>query len=275
MREADLSGSGLEDAGLENADLRGASLRSAKLMAANLNSAWLASADFSYATVWRTVFSNVDLAEVKGLDTIRHLGPSTVGIDTIYTSKGRIPESFLRDAGVPENFITYMKSLTGAAFDFYSCFISYSTKDQSFADRLHADLQARGVRCWFAPHDIQGGRKIHEQIDEAIRLYDKLLLILSDVSMRSEWVGEEIARARKRERQENRRMLFPISIVPYDAVRDWECFDADAGKDSAREVREYYIPDFSEWKDHDAYSAAFERLVRDLKAEVPRIPQES
>ncbi|HEX5106252.1 MAG TPA: toll/interleukin-1 receptor domain-containing protein, partial [Pirellulaceae bacterium] len=52
---------------------------------------------------------------------------------------------------------------------FYSCFISYSTKDQDFADRLYADLQARGVRVWFAPHDIQGGRKIHEQIDEAIR----------------------------------------------------------------------------------------------------------
>ena len=32
----------------------------------------------------------------------------------------------LRDAGVPDNFITYMKSLTGAAFDFYSCFISYN-----------------------------------------------------------------------------------------------------------------------------------------------------
>ena len=115
-------------------------------------------------------------------------------------------------------------------------------------------------------HYIKGGRKIHEQIDEATRVYDKLLLILSDASMTSDWVGEEIARARKRERGENRRMLFPISIVPYDAVRDWEWFDADAGKDSAREVREYFVPDFSNWKDHDAYSAAFERLVRDLKA---------
>jgi hypothetical protein len=29
----------------------------------------------------------------------------------------------------------------------------------------------KGVRCWFAPHDIQGGKTIHEQIDEAIRLH--------------------------------------------------------------------------------------------------------
>ena len=40
-------------------------------------------------------------------------------------------------------------------FQYFSCFISYSTHDQEFADRLYADLQAKGVRCWFAPHDIQ------------------------------------------------------------------------------------------------------------------------
>src|SRR6185436_14620160 len=95
---------------------------------------------------------------------------STIGIDTIYKSKGRIPESFLRGAGVPDSFIIYMRSLTGTAFDFYSCFISYSTKDQAFADRLHADLQAKGVRCWLAPHDLPIGAKILDAIDEAIRL---------------------------------------------------------------------------------------------------------
>jgi hypothetical protein len=33
------------------------------------------------------------------------------------------------------------------------------------------------------------------------------------------------------------------------------------GKDSAREIREYFIPDFSEWKEHDKYKKAFERLL--------------
>ena len=53
--------------------------------------------------------------------------------------------------------------------------------------------------------------------------------------------------------------------MPFEAIRDWECFDADAGKDSAREIREYFIPDFSEWKEHDKYKKAFERLLVDLK----------
>jgi hypothetical protein len=122
------------------------------------------------------------------------------------------------------------------------------------------------VRCWFAPHDVQSGRKLHEQIDEAIRLHDKLLLILSLHSMASEWVKTEIAKARKREVRDKRRVLFPIRLAPFETLRDWERFDADTGKDSAREIREYFIPDFSNWKDHDSYQEAFQRLISDLKA---------
>ena len=131
------------------------------------------------------MFGNNDLSEVKGLDCVVHHRSSIIGIDTIYRSHGKIPLAFLRGAGVPDNFIEYMGSLTGKALEFYSCFISYSTKDQEFATRLHADLQDKGVRCWFAPHDIQAGKKIHEQIDEAIRRYERLLLILSTGSMKS------------------------------------------------------------------------------------------
>jgi hypothetical protein len=148
--------------------------------------------------------------------------------------------------------------------EFYSCFISYSNTDQPFADRLHADLQNRGVRCWFAPKDIQGGRKTHEQIDEAIRVYDKLLLVLSDASMSSNWVKTEIANAGARA-LEKRQMLFPIRLVPFERIKDWKLFDADRGIDIAHEIREYFIPDFSNWKHHDSYSRALERLLHDLK----------
>jgi hypothetical protein len=123
-------------------------------------------------------------------------------------------------------------------------------------------------RCWFAPHDVRSGRKLHEQIDEAIRVYDRLLLILSHHSMNSEWVKTEIANARQKELNEKRQVLFPITLVPFDKIRQWKCFDGDTGKDSAREIREYFIPDFSNWKDHGSYEKSFERLVRDLKAKL-------
>ena len=80
------------------------------------------------------------------------------------------------------------------------------------------------------------GRKIHEQIDDAIRIYDKLLLVLSEHGMSSEWVKTELARARKREVKEGKRGLFPVRLAPFEVLRDWECFDGDTGKDSAREI---------------------------------------
>jgi uncharacterized protein YjbI with pentapeptide repeats len=266
LSEADLGKSDLSEASLSQADLNGAYLTSANLTSANLRGANLFGADFTGAQTGGTIFADVDLSAAKGLETIEHRGPSTIGIDTIYKSRGKIPEIFLRGCGVPDEFIAYIGSMVGRPIEFYSCFISYSTKDQEFAERLHADLQARGVRCWFAPEEMKGGRKLHEQIDEAIRLHDKLLLILSEHSMSSNWVKTEIANAREREKREGKQLLFPITLVPFEAIKQWKLFDADIGIDSAREIREYFIPDFSSWKDHDSYQTAFQRLVRDLKA---------
>lgn len=84
--------------------------------------------------------------------------------------------------------------------------------------------------------------------------------------MASKWVETEIHKAFAKEKREKRRVLFPLALVPFDRVRAWECFDSDTGEDLARKVREYFIPDFSKWKDHDSYAKALERLLRDLKA---------
>ncbi len=83
--------------------------------------------------------------------------------------------------------------------------------------------------------------------------------------MQSDWVATEIKKARKRENQENKQMLFPISIAPYKCIEDWELFDSDLGIDLAAEIRSYHIPDFSDWKNHDQYMKIFEKLVSDLK----------
>jgi hypothetical protein len=60
---------------------------------------------------------------------------------------------------------------------------------------------------------------------------------------------------------------FPIALVEFSKIKEWKCFDADTGKDLAREIREYFIPDFSNWKNHDSYQNAFDRLLQDLKPE--------
>jgi hypothetical protein len=132
---------------------------------------------------------------------------------------------------------------------------------------LYSRMRDEKLRVWFAPEDIKGGEKLYEQIEQAIQMHDRLLIILSEESMQSEWVLSEIQRARKAEIRENRRKLFPISIVDFRAIQNWERFDADSGMDIAKEVRSYFIPDFSNWKDHDAFEQGFARLLKDLRAE--------
>jgi hypothetical protein len=207
---------------------------------------------------------------------VQHRGPSTIDIDTLYRSHGKIPEAFLRGCGLPDSLIEYLPSLIGAMqpIQFYSCFISYSHKNEDFASRLHQRMQAEHLRVWYAPEEMKGGQKLHEQIDQAIRIHDKLVLVLSEQSIQSEWVMTEIRKARKAELRDNRRRLFPIRLVDMDTLRDWECFDADTGKDLAVEVREYFIPDFTHWKDHDSFERAFGRFLKDLQAvETPPVPR--
>ena len=268
LRSANLARANLWGANLRRAYLFGADLRDARLDNANLTLANLCQANLTGARFWETVIDRVNFSGTIGLDRCRHGGPSVIDERTLRRSHG-LPQKFLQGCGLSDEFITYIRSMAGWPIEFYSCFISYSTKDQAFADRLYADLQAKGVRCWFAPHDIMGGRKIHEQIDEAIRVHDKLLLILSEHSMASDWVGTEIANAREREAREKKQMLFPITIAPFEEVKQWKKFDADRGTDSAREIREYYIPDFSRWeRDAAGYQREFEKLVGALKAGV-------
>jgi len=269
LTAADLTAADLSRANLLGADLTAANLTRVSLLGANLTKTNLDRANLSESVIWRTVFADLDLSCVGGLESVKHNGPSSIGIDTLYRSRGLIPDVFLRGCGLPDALIAYLPSLLGTeeAIQYYSCFISYSHKDEEFANRLHSRMRDEHLRVWFAPEDIKGGRKLHEQIEQAIRVYDKLLLVLSETSMKSEWVATEIYHARQREIKEKRKVLFPITLVPFETIKAWKCFDADTGKEMAREIREYFIPDFADWKDHDCFEAGFKRLLEDLKAD--------
>ena len=146
-----------------------------------------------------------------------------------------------------------------------------------FARRLHDKL-----RGWFAPEDMQASQKLIEQIDRAIQVNDRLLLVLSEYSMNSEWVQTEIRKARQAELREQRQKLFPIRLVSIDRIQERSCFDADTGQcrrlspraafsalgeSGLHSLREDHIPDFSNWKNHDAFESAFADLLHDLRAQ--------
>ena len=287
LYRANLSGADLSQARFVRADLTETILWNAKLWNAiffdtsfkrtNLSLADFSGAQFTWvffygvslddaifteAQMWRVAFADVDMRMIKGLDTVMHNGPSEISISTIYRSHGDISEAFLQGAGLPDSFIDYVRSLAGHPIDFYSCFISYSSKDQPFAERLHAGLQAKGVRCWFAPKDMKIGDKIRPRIDEAIHVQDKLLLLLSEHSIASTWVENEVEAALEKEHRQQREVLFPIRLD--DAVLQ----TSQAWAATLRRTR--HIGDFTNWADPRAYQRAFERLLHDLEAEKER-----
>src|SRR5215471_13608768 len=96
-------------------------------------------------------------------------------------------------------------------------FISYSSQDQAFVEHLYADLQNKGVRCWYAQEDMKIGDKIRTRIEESMKRYDKLLLVLSAPALASDWVQTEVTIAFEKDRDLKRRgrpkqVLFPIRL---------------------------------------------------------------
>jgi TIR domain len=162
--------------------------------------------------------------------------------------------------GGPDAFIEYLPSLIGSMspIQFHSCFISYSRKDEEFAERLHKELQGKGVRCWYAPHDLPIGARIRPVIDSSIHEYDKLLLLLSEHSVNSQWVEHEVETALRREREQNATVLFPVRLddAAFSMKADWPALITNTRN----------IGDFRKWKNRRLFDASLGRLLRDLKA---------
>lgn len=88
----------------------------------------------------------------------------------------------------------------------------------------------------------------------------KVVLVLSEHSIESDWVESEVETALEKEREQGRIVLFPIRLN--DSVMETD-------KAWAAEIRRTRnIGDFREWEDHDSYQVAFQRVLRDLRPEV-------
>jgi hypothetical protein len=104
----------------------------------------------------------------------------------------------------------------------------------------------------------KSANRLRPRIDETIRVYDKLLLVLSKRSIASQRVEQEVETALARKRQHGTIILFPIQID--NTVRTIET----GWPALIRNTRN--IGDFRRWKTHGVYQKAFDRLLRDLTA---------
>jgi hypothetical protein len=202
-------------------------------------------------------------------DLLQYILAALASVVTIWATvihnaarSGRLPLTLLRRFGFPGKLMPGLMAQASLkdATQFCSCFISYSTRDQEFAKRLHSDLRSEGVRCWFAPEDLRIGDRFQDRIEESIRIFDKVMVVLSEASVESRWVEREVNAAREREERENRLILFPIRIdgAVIHAPQAWAA-DLRRGR---------HIGEFHDWHHQAAYRTAFDRLLRDLKSGV-------
>jgi uncharacterized protein YjbI with pentapeptide repeats len=284
LTNADLRGANLARANLDGANLEEAVLAEANLSRANLDGDHLAGADLEGVMCSATAFIHVNLSQVRGLDKVEHHGPSSVGMDTLFLSKGQIPEVFLRGCGLaPWEVLSarlYDPELTPPRFadlqcDIFSawtkgkdmingCFISYSWNDSKFVKKLHARLVAEGINVWLDKHDMAAGT-IQDQVWRAIQLHHVVVLVLSEDSVKSDWVENELDMARQKEKAEGRAVLCPVALDDaWEAKVDASDGPGDPSRPLWRTLTQKLVMDFSPWKTK-AFDKVFEKLVRGLR----------
>jgi hypothetical protein len=277
FQNANLTCSNFDGAKFVGANLRQADFSSASLKDTDFNSAFMPGVELTFANLTGTDFTNatwdgniltgLDLSKVKGMETIRHHGPSFISLDTLYNSKGKIPEIFLRGCGLQEDFISYLPSLLKQPFSFYSCFISYNHEDKPFAHLLHDRLQGRGIRCWLDEHQLLPGDDIHDRIDHGIKLWDKVLLCASKSSLTSWWVDAEIDRAFRKESQlMKERKKKVLALIPLNL--DGFLFGKDYQSGKKLEIESRIAANFVGWeKDHALFDRELEKVIRALRTD--------
>jgi hypothetical protein len=280
LREANLSGAflfsdsfdsaDLTDANLTGANLTGAYLAEAKLVRttltyANLQSTYLGGADLTGARAGFTVFSDCpSLCMARGLETMAHLGPSTIDIRTLRASAAALPDVFLRSVGLRKEEIEQLRTLSRESVQYHSCLLASESADRDFVDRLQSDLLDRNVSCWLYHPDLCGGYLAQVVFDHWIRKESKLLLIASAASIQQ---GEVAAAAQAVLGHEpgarpHRLVLILLDDQVYNDVLG---SDNERTGDWARSSSGGPVIDFRHWKQEDAYRTAFGELLRALE----------
>ncbi len=191
---------------------------------------------------------------VTGLDSVHHMTPSEISFSTLVASQFQRTPTFLRQAGVSRGLLEDLAQGQRFPHRYQTCFLSYSSNDRDFAERVYELLIDAGVRVFWDRFDVVPGEYLEDQIAEAIAEHDRLLVVLSDHSLKSKWVKREIALAWARKRES----LLPIRLCPIEDVRTWTRSDADLPDLAAT----FPVQDFSAWRDADEYARAFKLLLR-------------
>jgi hypothetical protein len=132
-----------------------------------------------------------------------------------------------------------------------------------FVDQLRDRLMSEGINVWLDRHDMVAGT-IQDQVWRAIQIRHVVILVLSEDSVKSDWVENELDMARQKEKDERRAVLCPIAL---DGAWKDKVGANDGPGDPSRQLwrtlTQKLVLDFSEKS--EAFDVVFQKLVRGLK----------
>ncbi len=277
LRYADLAGANLAGANLTEADMSWANLSRANLRGANLTASVLKMADLSEAalrgaritkaelesTVFHqaalgiTLLANCDLSRTIGLESMRHFGPSTVALDTITSSRGLIPDSFLRGAGVAEPLILAQKAVTGR--DYPTVLLVCSKDDCTLARQIREALASAMVPAWILATDDEEALQSGEATLDQTVYYDRLVLLCTAGSLANPLSSRYFA-----ELVRNNRRISGKSLIVIAADGTFYGRNDQLGSS----LKRGHVLDFRDWRDDEANQVVLEILVRTLTGNI-------
>ncbi len=255
--------------------MRGADLRRTDLENSQFDGSIISGVDFAGAHLGSASFAGCNLSNVSGLTSVDLHRACSISIDALSETlvrsggffSGEMTE-FLTRAGVPSPLLDSLPRLISQdPIQFFSCFVSYGDEDKDLALKLYRDLQQRGLRCWMYQEDAMVGRGVWANIDQAIELHDKVIVVCSEDSLARPGVQREIERALAKEdvlrksrdeagdTETDVDVLVPVRVD--QAIFSWN-------HPRRNDVTSKHVGDFREWANAERYEAEFARLLTAL-----------
>lgn len=91
-------------------------------------------------------------------------------------------------------------------------FISYSSKDKHFVDRLALALVERRVQVWLDKWEMQAGDSLIDKIQSALTESSSLIVVISKNALESEWCKKELNAGLMRELEGKKSHVIPVRI---------------------------------------------------------------
>lgn len=91
-------------------------------------------------------------------------------------------------------------------------FLSHSSADKAFVGRLAVDLRAHNVPVWYDQWELKVGDSLHQKISDGIQGSAWLAVALSQNSVRSQWVQQELNAASAIELEKKEVFVLPLII---------------------------------------------------------------